>query len=386
MSASCWIVLATLLLTSCGGGGGSQTPVAPVITSQPAAQTTTVGLTATFSVTASGTAPLGYQWSENGAVISGATGSSYTTAPVTTGNNGASFTVVVTNSVGSATSNPAILTVGPRVPSPGDWRFQGVDLLVGGSAGPTPLVSFESYNIPNFIGSPVGFGLELGYTCGSSSPGNCSWRFVGSTPPSGVTWPTTVTLSDSLSNLDSDLATWGGPNGVVTSIDLEPANTVFAMSSLQSSQPGGFEFASQTVAPDQLQAIATQQGQNSRVITAVSFDADGNVFTISYGWQSDTTTAYDAIVWETNTTDSAAIATELASLASQAYLITAVGGNATYGLVLVGTRVHGDTLPRPYWFVSPSGTPTPLFSKGNQFIWVYIGGTTPDISVTLEEQ
>lgn len=386
MSASCWIVLATLLLTSCGGGGGSQTPVAPVITSQPAAQTTTVGLTATFSVTASGTAPLGYQWSENGAVISGATGSSYTTAPVTTGNNGASFTVVVTNSVGSATSNPAILTVGPRVPSPGDWRFQGVDLPLGGG-GPSFLVSFQYYNLPNTIGSTLTFGLVPGWTCGSSNPGNCSWSFVISEPASGVnTWPTTFTLSDSLTNLDSDLTTWGGPNGVVTSIDLEPANTVFAMSSLQSSQPGGFEFASQTVAPDQLQAIATQQGQNSRVITAVSFDADGNVFTISYGWQSDTTTVYDAIVWETNTTDSAAIATELTNLASQAYLITAAGGNATNGLVLAGTRVHGDTLPRPYWFTEPSGPPTSSYSKNNQYIWVHIGGTAPDPQVAFAEQ
>ena len=107
---------------------------------------------------------------------------------------------------------------------------------------------------------------------------------------------------------------------------------------------------------------------------------------MSYGWQSDTSTVYDATVWEANTSDSAAIATELAGLASQGYIITAAGGNATDGLVLVGTRVHGDTLARPYWFSSPSGSPTPSYSKNNQFIWVYIGGTTPDISVAFAEQ
>lgn len=385
----CWraaITSVLLLFTSCGGGGQSGTSIAPVITSEPAPQSTTVGLTATFSVVALGTAPLSYQWSENGAAISGATASSYTTVPVSAADNGAAFRVVVTNSAGSATSNPASLTVGARSPASGDWRFQGMDLPLSSSFNLTPIASFQSYTLQNSIGSAIDFGLEPGYTCGNSNPGNCSWRFVFSKPPSGITWPTTVTLSDSLTYLDSDLATWGGPNGVVTSIDLEPANQVFAMSSLQSSQLGGFEFASQTVAPDQLQAIATQQGQNSRVITAVSFDASGNIFTVSYGWQSDTSTVYDATVWEANTSDSAAIATELAGLASQGYIITAAGGNATDGLVLVGTRVHGDTLARPYWFSSPSGSPTPSYSKNNQFIWVYIGGTTPDISVAFAEQ
>ena len=51
-------------------GGG-----APTITAQPASQTVTAGQTATFSVTASGTAPLSYQWQKNAAAIAGATAS-----------------------------------------------------------------------------------------------------------------------------------------------------------------------------------------------------------------------------------------------------------------------------------------------------------------------
>ena len=47
--------------------------VAPTITSQPAGQTITAGQTATFSVRASGKAPLSYQWEKNGAAIGGAT-------------------------------------------------------------------------------------------------------------------------------------------------------------------------------------------------------------------------------------------------------------------------------------------------------------------------
>jgi hypothetical protein len=94
-------------------------PVAPSITAQPAAQTVTAGLTASFSVAATGTAPLGYQWNKNGTAISGATSSSYTTPATTSSDNGAQFTVVVSNTAGSVTSSAAILTVNaaPVAPS-----------------------------------------------------------------------------------------------------------------------------------------------------------------------------------------------------------------------------------------------------------------------------
>ncbi len=84
---------------------------APNITTQPASQTVATGQTATFSVTATGTAPLSYQWNKSGSAISGATSASYTTPATTTADNGAQFTVAVSNSVGSVTSTAATLTV-----------------------------------------------------------------------------------------------------------------------------------------------------------------------------------------------------------------------------------------------------------------------------------
>ena len=87
------------------------TAVAPTITTQPTSQTVTAGQSATFSVVATGTAPLSYQWAKNGATISGATSSSYTTLGTAASDNGSQFTVVVSNSSGSVTSAPAILTV-----------------------------------------------------------------------------------------------------------------------------------------------------------------------------------------------------------------------------------------------------------------------------------
>ncbi len=85
--------------------------VAPTITGQPQSQSVAVGATATFAVTAAGTAPLSYQWSKGGSAIAGATAASYTTPATVIGDNGASFTVTVTNAAGSITSNTAILTV-----------------------------------------------------------------------------------------------------------------------------------------------------------------------------------------------------------------------------------------------------------------------------------
>jgi hypothetical protein len=94
-------------------------PVGPSITTQPASQTVNSGQTATFSVTASGTAPLGYQWHRNGAVINGANSASYTTSATTTADNGAKFAVAVSNDAGNVTSKAAtlIVTTASVVPS-----------------------------------------------------------------------------------------------------------------------------------------------------------------------------------------------------------------------------------------------------------------------------
>ena len=87
---------------------------APSITSQPTSQTVNVGQSASFSVSASGTGTLTYQWQKlvNGTWtnISGATSSTYTiTAAATT--DAGSYWVIVANVGGSVTSNTATLTV-----------------------------------------------------------------------------------------------------------------------------------------------------------------------------------------------------------------------------------------------------------------------------------
>ena len=84
--------------------------VPPRITTEPQSQTVTVGQSASFSVVATGTGPLDHQWSLDGSAIPGATESILTLADVQPADSG-SYTVVVTNLVGSVTSAVAALTV-----------------------------------------------------------------------------------------------------------------------------------------------------------------------------------------------------------------------------------------------------------------------------------
>ena len=104
-----------LTLAGCGGGGGEKDEdvqtVAPVITTQPANETVLKGQTAAFSVAATGTAPLHYQWKRNGSVIDLANSANYTTSATTMADNGVMFTVTVTNAAGFTDSNEATLTV-----------------------------------------------------------------------------------------------------------------------------------------------------------------------------------------------------------------------------------------------------------------------------------
>ncbi len=110
-----------VVTNTCSPGSASSTStsatltvnVPPSITTQPANQSATAGLTATFTVGATGSPTLTYQWYKNSASILGATLSSYTTPATSTSDNGAQFYCVATNPYGSATSTNATLTVTP---------------------------------------------------------------------------------------------------------------------------------------------------------------------------------------------------------------------------------------------------------------------------------
>ena len=85
-------------------------PTAPVITTQPAAQTIIENLGAAFLVIASGTTPVTYQWRKNGVAIAGAIDPSYAIPAVKTTDAG-NYSVAVTNAGGTVTSSEAALTI-----------------------------------------------------------------------------------------------------------------------------------------------------------------------------------------------------------------------------------------------------------------------------------
>jgi hypothetical protein len=123
----------------------------PVITGQPSSATKTVDESVTFTVTASGTAPLNYQWRKNSINILDATSLSYTISSVTLSDAG-SYDVVVTNAYGSATSNAAVLTVNKATPII-TWD-NPADIVYGTALGGTQLNATAS--VPgSFVYTPA---------------------------------------------------------------------------------------------------------------------------------------------------------------------------------------------------------------------------------------
>ncbi len=132
---------------------GTVTTNAPAITTQPASQTNSVGANVTFSVSATGTAPLAYQWRFFGTNLGGATLDSFSLTNIQATNAG-DYTVVVTNSAGSITSSIAKLTVvaGPTITN----QPQSLAVLVGqnatftvGASGAAPLNYQWRFNSTN---------------------------------------------------------------------------------------------------------------------------------------------------------------------------------------------------------------------------------------------
>jgi hypothetical protein len=204
----------------------SAAAVAPLIAAQPVSQTVTAGQTASFSVTATGTAPLTYQWKKNGTAISGATSASYTTPATSTSDSGGQFTVAASNTVGTVTSNTATLTVNAATSALQITTVQLPDGLVGGpyssalnaSGGSTPYSwSVLSGSLPNGLtlnsagsisGTPTvagsfPFTMQVKDAAGQSASGNFTINVVTaaaptvsiSSPASGATVSGTVAVS-----------------------------------------------------------------------------------------------------------------------------------------------------------------------------------------------
>jgi len=108
------IILLSSLPWACGGGHGDMPADtrAPTITSHPASISVLTGDPASFTVAATGTGPISYQWIRDGNGITGAPCvPTYTLTVTVETDNGARFWSMVSNAYGTVASNPATLTV-----------------------------------------------------------------------------------------------------------------------------------------------------------------------------------------------------------------------------------------------------------------------------------
>jgi hypothetical protein len=137
----------------------------PTIVQQPANQRVDQGLPATFTVVASSTVPLTYQWRFNEKDIAGATNSTLTVTNAQNSNAG-TYAVAVHSSAGTTLSSNAVLTV--LVPLPprliGLWRFdEGTGTNAYDSSGLTNngVLTTDFGNVPTWVQSRTGFGTAL---------------------------------------------------------------------------------------------------------------------------------------------------------------------------------------------------------------------------------
>jgi hypothetical protein len=82
----------------------------PIITTQPASAIVRRGQKLTLRTGAAAIPTPSYQWRKNGAEIAGATAATYSIDSISPGNAG-QYTVVISNSAGTATSAPSTITL-----------------------------------------------------------------------------------------------------------------------------------------------------------------------------------------------------------------------------------------------------------------------------------
>jgi hypothetical protein len=185
-------------LSGTGSGSTTTAPIAPAISSQPASMKIAVGQTATFNVAATGTAPMTYLWKRNGTAISGANSSTYTTPAETTADNNSQFTAEVSNTVGNATSNPAVLTVTNTTVAPAIATQPASQTIISGktatftvsATGTAPLAYQWNLN-----GSPISGATSSSYTTPAETASTQFTVTVSNSAGSATSNPATLTVT-----------------------------------------------------------------------------------------------------------------------------------------------------------------------------------------------
>lgn len=177
---------------------------APQITLQPIDLSAAVGDRTTFVANAIGNPVPTFQWQRNGTAIAGATTASYQTPVLTAADNGATYSVVVSNSQGSVTSRNAVLTVTNDGST--EQKMALMRLLS---------LSFEFYeaaSLPHELVDDNGAFRSAASVC---SAGTIAGTFNGAALPApGTPMPTSGTLAATAASCVSDDAQYSGTSSI----------------------------------------------------------------------------------------------------------------------------------------------------------------------------
>jgi uncharacterized repeat protein (TIGR03806 family) len=160
----------------------------PTITSQPTATSVSVGSSATFTVVAAGVPAPTYQWRKDGSPITGATSASYTINNAQLSHAG-SYSVVVTNSASSVTSNSATLSVLTALPDP---------------------VVTTGHNLTLHAGQGGSYQWQV------STNGGATWTNLTDNATFGGTTTNTLTITNATSSLNGQRIRYIATNGTST--------------------------------------------------------------------------------------------------------------------------------------------------------------------------
>jgi hypothetical protein len=186
--------------------------VPPIIIQQPVSLTVTQGNSAAFTASASGVPPPDFQWLFNGAIVGGATNSSFTISSAQAANAG-KYSLIVSNSAGTTNSTQAVLHVlnPPAITAQPLSQVvkQGKDATFNVTAsGDAPLSYHWYFN----SATPVGSATNATLTISNAQPANAGnysvivSNGVGAVASTAVpltvlpTFPVIVTQPQSLTN------------------------------------------------------------------------------------------------------------------------------------------------------------------------------------------
>ncbi|MBU5635303.1 IPT/TIG domain-containing protein [Geomonas sp. Red69] len=323
-----------------GTGTVTIAPGAPVITQNPASVTVAAGSAASFTVAASGSAPLSYQWFKNGSAVAGAT-TPVLSIPAAGSVDAGSYYAVVSNYAGSATSSAAVLTV--TYPAPAITGFTPAS----GSAGSTVTV-----NGTNFVGvNSVKFnGTSASFTQVSAT------QLSATVPQGATTGPVSVTTA----------------NGTATS---STSFTVLVSPTITGFTPGYGGVGT----------AVTVTGSNFTGVTAVKFNGVSAPFTVTSGTTLVTGVPAGATSGKLTVTATGGTATSSSSfsvsgksVAPRIKSFSPSSGKVGSTITVTGTNLGGMTSAR----IGGVGAPFAVVSAGKVLLTVPTGAKSGRISVT----